>query len=91
MAVDGSSGGLLASFVSQIKGVMFYSFYSCGACVGERVSLLRRPDNPYNSNCLDVRIVQGRYFLGHLNASISADAQLSRHRVRVSPLQYTVL
>ena len=43
-------------------------------CLGpDRVFLVRRPDNPFHVNCLDVRLERcPRYLLGHLEAPIAA-------------------
>ena len=35
---------------------MFYSLQVHGARLAERVVLIRRPDNPYDSNYVDVRV-----------------------------------
>ena len=43
---------VLASFVAQVRGVKFYGLQ---VHVARRVVLVRRPDNPYDNNCLDVR------------------------------------
>ena len=37
---------------------MFYGLQVHGARLAERVVLVRRPDNPYDNNCLDVRVVR---------------------------------
>ena len=34
--------------------------------------VLRRPDNPFDANCLDVRLVRRSLLLGHVEASVSA-------------------
>ena len=47
---------ILASFVAQVRGVMFYGLQVHGARLAERVVLVRRPDNPYDNNYLDVRV-----------------------------------
>ena len=63
---------LLASFVAQLKGTKFYDLRVSGACQGDRVFLVRRPENPFDVNCLDVRLVRcPRYLLGHLEAPIA--------------------
>ena len=63
---------VLASVVARIKGVMFYNYATSGACHGDRVCILRRPDNQYNSNCFDIRLSRGSYLLGHLEAPMAA-------------------
>lgn len=63
---------VLASVVARVKGVMFYDYATSGACHGDRVYILRRPDNQYDSNCLDVRLAHGSYLLGHLEAPMAA-------------------
>ena len=67
------TGAVLARFVAQVRGVAFYSLSVCGARVGDCVEFVRRPDNPYDSNCVDVRIVRrGRsLLLGHLAADVA--------------------
>ena len=67
-----SSPALLASLVAQVKGIMFYDYAVCGACRGERVYVIRRPENRYDCNCLDVRLSRGRSLLGHLEAPVAA-------------------
>ena len=47
---------VLAFFVAQVRGVMFYGLQVHGARLAERVVLVRRPDNPYDNNYLDVRV-----------------------------------
>ena len=47
---------VLASFVAQVRGVKFYGLQVHGARLTERVVLVRRPDNPYDNNYLDVRV-----------------------------------
>lgn len=61
------------SLCCQVCGVAFYSLSVCGARVGDCVEFVRRPDNPYDSNCVDVRIVRrGRsLLLGHLAADVA--------------------
>ena len=64
---------VLASLVVQVRGVMFYSYDVSGACWGDAVYLVRRPDDRYDVNCLDVRVMRGRpYLLGHLAAPVAA-------------------
>ena len=72
---------LLAALVSQTKGIMYYDLQTSGACGGERVSLVRRPDSVYDVNCLDVRLARGRFLLGHIEVPIAA---------RLSPLRCDV-
>ena len=62
---------VLATFVVQVKGVKFYDCRNSRVNRGERVIVLRRPDNPFDANCLDVRLVR-RSLLGHVEASVSA-------------------
>ena len=52
--------------------MMFYDFGVSGACRGESVVVAQRPDNAYDANCLDVRLVRGQYLLGHLEAPMAA-------------------
>ena len=63
---------LLAALVAQTKGIKYYDLQTSGACGGEHVSLVRRPDSVYDVNCLDVRLVHGRFLLGHIEAPIAA-------------------
>ena len=72
---------LLAALVAQTKGIKFYDLQTCGACRGECVFLVRRPDSVYDVNCLDVRLARGRFLLGHLEAPVAA---------RLSPLMRDV-
>lgn len=66
-------GVVLASFVAQVKGVMFYDLSISGAGWEDSVYLVRAPYNPYDRNCLDVRCARGRpYMLGHLTAPVAA-------------------
>ena len=53
---------------------MFHGLQVHGARLAERVVLVRRPDNPYDSNCLDVRVVRSSLslLLGHLAAEVAA-------------------
>ena len=62
---------VLAVLVVQTKGVKFYDLGRSGASRGERVDL-RRPDNVYDINCLDVRLLCGRLLLGHVEAPVVA-------------------
>ena len=65
---------VLASFVAQVRGVMFYGLHTYGARQGERVVLVRNPNNPYDNNCVDVRLVRGSFsfLLGHLAVEVAA-------------------
>ena len=47
---------VLTSFVTQVRGIMFYGWQVHGARLAERVALVRRPDNPHDNNYLDVRV-----------------------------------
>ena len=64
---------VLASFVAQVRGVIFYGLQGYGARLAERVVLIRRPDNPYDNTCLDVRVVRSSlsFLLGHLAAEVA--------------------
>ena len=63
---------VLASFVAQVRGVMFYGLQVHGARLAERVVLVRRPDNPYDNNCLDMRVVRSSlsFLPGHLAVKV---------------------
>ena len=50
---------VLASFVAQVRGIMFYDLAVSGAGWGDSVHLVRAPYNRYDSNCLDVRCASG--------------------------------
>ena len=63
---------VLASLVAQARGVMFYDLQASGACYGDRVYLVRRPQDRYDMNCLDVMLLRGRFMLGHLEAGVAA-------------------
>ena len=63
---------LLAALVAQIKGIKFYDRPMSGACRGECISLVWRLDSVYDVNCLDVRLVHGRFLLGHIEAPDAA-------------------
>ena len=65
---------VLALLVAQVRGVMFYGLQMYGAREGEHVVLVRRPNNPYDNNCLDVKVVRGSFsfLLGHLAAEAAA-------------------
>ena len=64
---------VLASFVAQVRGIMFYDLAVSGASWGDSVHLVRAPYNRYDSNCLDVRCASGKpYLLGHLAAPAAA-------------------
>ena len=66
---------VLASLVAQ---VMFYDYDVSGACWGTAVYLVQWPDNRYDVNCLDIRVICGRpYILGHLAAPVAAYMYLS--------------
>ena len=64
---------VLVSFVTQVRGVMFYGLQVHGARLAEWVVLVRRPDNPYDNNCLEVRVVRSSlsFLLGHLAAEVA--------------------
>ena len=63
---------VLASLVAQVRGIMFYDLSVSAAAMGEQVYLVRRPDNRYDINCLDVRLCGRPYLLGHLVAPVAA-------------------
>ena len=68
-----SSFTLLASFVAEVKGVMFYDLRRSRACRGERVVLRRQPNNTFNVNCVEVcQILRGRLLVGHLESAVAA-------------------
>ena len=47
---------VLASFVAQVRGGMFYGLQVHRARLAERAVLIRRPDNLCDNNYLDVRV-----------------------------------
>ena len=59
---------VLATFVAAVKSVQFYDLQDSGACRGELLVLQRQPNNAFDANCLDVRLVRGRLLLGHVEA-----------------------
>ena len=63
---------VLASFVTQVRGVMFYGLQVHGARLAERVELARRPDDPYDNNYLDMRVVRSSllFLPGHLAVEV---------------------
>ena len=65
---------VLASFVVQVRGVMFYELHTCGAALGDRVILVRRPDDRHDANCVEVRLACSprSYMLGHVAAEVAA-------------------
>ena len=69
MSVSGVGFSLFPS-----EGREDYELGVCGASQGDRVVLVRRPDNRYDVNCMDVRVVCGHlsYMLGHLAAEVAA-------------------
>ena len=69
---------VLASFVAQVRGVMFYGLQVHGARLAERVVLVRRSDNLYDNNCLEVRVVRSSlsFLLCHLAAEVAEHLSL---------------
>ena len=68
---------VLAVFVAETKGIKFYDLQRSGVVRGERVFLVRWPNNAYDGNCIDVRLTRGDLMVGHLEAPVAA---------RLSPL-----
>ena len=66
---------VLASFVAQVRGVIFYGLQVHGARLAERVVLVRRPDSPYDNNYLDVRVAYCSGS-GHLAAEVAVRLSL---------------
>ena len=65
---------VLASFVFKVKGIMFYKYGVCGASMGERVRLVRRPYDRHDVNCVDVVLERGPrtlHKIGHVEAEVS--------------------
>ena len=54
---------VLASFVAQVRGVRFYGLQVHGARLAEQVVLVRRPENPYDNNYLDMRIAYRSFWV----------------------------
>ena len=71
-AVSLMASVVLAVFIAQTKGVKFYDLQTSGAVRGEGVFLIRRPDNAYDVNCIDVQLARGRLLVGHLEAGVAA-------------------
>ena len=53
------------------KSVKFYNFGHLGGGKGECVVLQRQGNNPYGTNCVDVRLVQRRLLLGDLKVAVA--------------------
>ena len=53
-----SESVVLASFAAQVRGVIIYGLQAHGAMLAEWIVLVRKPDNPYDCKCLDVRVVR---------------------------------
>ena len=68
---------LLASFVAEVKGMMFYYLRRSRASRGEHMMLRRQPSNAFDAKCVEVRILRCEHLVGHLEAAVAA---------RVSPL-----
>ena len=68
------------SLVAQVRGMMVYGFQMYGAREGEQVALVRSPNNPYDNNCLDVRVVRGNFsfLLGRLAVEVAAQSNQAR-------------
>ena len=49
----------LASFVAQVKGVMFYDLSTSGAVLGDAIHLIREPSNPNDVNSIAVMFTRG--------------------------------
>jgi len=58
----------LASFRTQIRGVMFYSLSECGIARGVLVNFVRRPDSCRDTNCVEARVAGVGTKLGHVAA-----------------------
>ena len=68
---------LLASFVAEVNGMIFYDQRRSRASQGEYVVLRRQPNNALDANCVEVCILRREHLLvGHLEAAVA---------VRVSP------
>ena len=64
---------VLAIFVAQTKqGIKFYDLGTSGVVRREGVFLVRRPNNLYDVNCIDVRLMHGRVMFGRLKAPVAA-------------------
>ena len=59
---------VLASFLSQVRGVMFNEYALSGVGVGGYVRLIRKPDCVFDGNCIEVMYTNygWTYLLGHL-------------------------
>ena len=49
-----------------------YNLQTSGACEGERISLVRRPDSVYDVKSLDMGLAHGRFLLDRIEAPIAA-------------------
>ena len=65
---------VLAVFVAQTRGVMFYDLQVSGACYGDQVALVRQPLDRFDVNYVNVVLVRGWFqsVLGHLEAHVAA-------------------
>ena len=54
------------------QGHQVYDLGMSGVVRGEASFLVRRPNNPYDVNCIDVRPMRGRVIVGHLEAPVAA-------------------
>ena len=65
---------VLAVLVAQTRGVMFNDLQVSGACYRDQVILVRRPQDRFDMNCMDVVLMRGRLpsMLGHLEDPVAA-------------------
>ena len=73
-ARSGNELVVLASFSSQVRGVMFNEYALSGASVGAHVSLVRKSHCVYDGNCVEVQYTNygWTYLLGHLAAGTAS-------------------
>ena len=69
---------VLASLVAQVRGITLYGLQVHRARLAEQVVFIRRLGNPYDNNCLDVRVVHSSlsFLLGHLAAEVAGRLSL---------------
>ena len=63
---------LLAVLVAQTNSIKFYDLQTSGACRGECISLVRRPDSVYDVNYLDGSLGCDRFLFRYIEAFIAA-------------------
>ena len=67
-----SASLLFSLLLSHRLEASCFAVCKCRARLADRVMLVRRPENPYDNNCLDLRVVRSSllFLLGHLAAEV---------------------